>query len=86
MSKIEIDFRSGWGMNNKINIDDVNLSNLVSDVSLNFSPGSLVLGRFEVFLTSAKITTEGIVEINGVPVSDDIGREIYKSLKEKYEK
>lgn len=39
----------------------------------------------EMFLKDCEISIDGIVSIDGHPVSDEIGKQIYEQLKSRYE-
>ncbi len=86
MSVVKLNFdETGLGAVNKIEVDGVDMSHMVSDVTMHFSAGCVGTIQLDLLVSGCEISAEGIVEINSQVITDEIGYQIYKQLQEHYE-
>lgn len=61
------------------------LTRMDGSVDLVASPGTLPTLELTIVLESVSLSADGDLIVNAEPVTDEIGRAIYKSLKNRYE-
>lgn len=83
MSLLEIQSnKPGYG---KIQLDGSEISQHVSGCVVTIEAGNLTRAVLNIEVVAVKVKMDGMVEINGQPVTDEIGRAVYESLKARYE-
>lgn len=84
MSHLELEHNGRLG-EGKVILDSIDISNLVTGISIDAEAEAVGRAFIKVVITSCSINSDGIVELNNIPVSDEIGRAVYEDLKKIYE-
>ncbi len=81
---LKLKYRPG-ASDNMVEINGAELKNAVAGVSIRIVAGGMPAIELTFSLFSCEVDTDGGVSVNAVPVTDEIGREIYQKLKRRYE-
>lgn len=84
MANVKINYENGYSKANKVEVDGTDLARIVGGANISLRPGDLNVVSLDIILSNCEINTEANIEINTVPVSDEIGQQIYEQLKELY--
>lgn len=85
MSEIELNLKPRPGPGNSIKVDGIELGGLVSHIHLDADCTAGPVLRLQMPAISTLAIIDARVVINAIPVTDEIGREIFKSLRARYE-
>lgn len=68
-----------------VKLDGVELASGTSGLVIKGMAGAVPVLELNLLLTEARVSVEGALIINAHPISEEIGRAIYESLKQRYE-
>lgn len=86
MSKATLNLRrNSFGETPAIEIDGQRLDHITTAITIRKFGHEAPTIELDLFLTSVGATIEGDLTINAVPVTDEIGRQIYQALRARYE-
>jgi len=86
MSEAKINLSGGFGPDNRIVIDGVELSCLVKTITIHKHLGGMPEITLVADVQSCEILSDGTVKFNHIAVSDEVSFEVYKTLERKYGK
>lgn len=73
------------GLENKIEVEGHDLTNITSALQIRMSAGQIPEVTLEVYALSCEINTEGFVYFDSTGIPDEYAREIYETLKKRFE-
>lgn len=85
MNTIKLHLKPGIGADNLVEVDGKDLAHMVRSIELFFAAGNIPELKLTADIVDCEVNGEGIVSFNGIPISDDIARQVYLALKEKFE-
>lgn len=73
------------GSHNKIEIDGHELSDITKSIRFTMTAGGLPEIELEVFARECSVDADGVVRLDTTGIPDDVAREIFETLKARFE-
>lgn len=84
MSKAHFILKPGIGAESKIIIDGHDIANTVSSIQISMRAGGAAEITLEIFIRECQIDSDGMVILNGCDVPDNLARQFYCMLRERF--
>lgn len=76
----------GKAADNRVEIDGKPIVDAITSLTVRQFAGGLASLELDMVLATSGITLDGELTINAIPVSEEVGRQIYASLRARYDR